>query len=161
MKEYRCGICENSEEQCLYCAVAELREREPKPTPTDMLMELTDEALQAAEELERAEKNVLPHLKDVTIPLDLRWAAYKTLVKSKAINDTKSYGDGYADLLRDDLNLFEDLGYERRQTVTYINLLSTVEDRLKYKPQLTTPERITVWKEAVLASGYAGFEYDW
>ena len=110
------------------------------------------------------------YLTDKTQPLDERWAAYLAVEKFLPM---ESYGDGLIEHLGWD-SPYDDLGVERHQTRKFSSVLEQVEENLdclldeeepehsyydKYRS--ITPEMLNSWKEAVLASGYGSFTWDW
>jgi hypothetical protein len=102
----------------------------------------------------------LAQLKDKNIPLDERWEAYGQLCKAKIITKIAPYGDGFVDTLYAGGCCYDDLHIEKYQTSDYFEMAEDNFEGWGDTPT-PTPKRIAKWKEEVLASGDAGFTYDW
>lgn len=120
--------------------------------------------LKAKEELDSNLKIVLESLKDTSVPLDERWDVYKVLVKKNIIIETESYGDGFIESFLEsssgrELTPYDDFYIERYETTSYTSLWDRIKDRVDQ--DVITAESADRWREKVLASGQAGFRYDW
>ena len=114
---------------------------------------------------------VLASLKDKSIPVEDRWEAYTILVNGALITKMQSYGNGFTDVLRKPncdkpgrhYSPYDDFGFERHETREFSFVLELIQDRLEDEDfeNVPTAESIIAWKESVLASGCAGFTYDW
>lgn len=118
-----------------------------------------------------------PLLANKSIPLESRWETYEGLVKSGALRTIEFYGEGFIDDISSFSSLHDSFGYERYQTISYIDMYETLLGVLEDASNLDLPdyskeylteywegitvEKVDTWREAVLASGYAGFIYDW
>ena len=102
----------------------------------------------------------LAQLKDTNIPLDERWAAFGELCKAKVITKIAQYGDGFVDTLYKNGSCYDDFHIEKYQTSYYFDMACDGFESWNDTPA-PTPNRIAKWKEEVLASGDAGFKYDW
>jgi hypothetical protein len=113
------------------------------------------EILQKALNLQNRVKKFLPTLSNKSFDLETRWEWYSALVESGALNNVEYYGDGLIHLVEGDLNLHDDFHIERSETTVYPDF---------YQYSVLDNERTedwTAWREAVLASGYYGFTWDW
>lgn len=105
-------------------------------------------------------------LKNKDIPLEVRWASYRTLVKVNAIHEIDSCGDGFVDYLVkadgscEESTMYDDFHTDRHETMYYIDMYDMMGPAYHTVPKYTT-ESIDDWRELVLATGDAGFEYDW
>ena len=106
-------------------------------------------------------------LSDQELPLDDRWSAYCALVRGDVITKTDSCSDGFVDTL---VKIYgtgvpefcDDFDYERYQMVYFSDMPESFNTgwRETAKPKYTA-ESVVAWKERVLASGLAGFQFDW
>lgn len=105
---------------------------------------------------------------DKNIPLDERWELYKQLSALLPIHSWVS--NNAIEETLDDISLYDDLGFERRQTVKYADFVENQEDDLfwyKDHPEYDadsprfTEETLNTLKEHVLTSGQQGFNFDW
>lgn len=111
----------------------------------------------AKKTLDENSENVLASLKDTSIPLQERWDAYTQLCQHNILVKDRGYGDGFISIL--DLNgtLYDDFYMERGNTKDFVDMYEQIlESDEEY-----TEENIEKWQEAVLASGYSSFTYDW
>lgn len=127
-------------------------------TNQNMLVELTERLVNLMSEVGRAVHALDSILTDKSIPLDVRWTAYCDLVEAGVIRSIESYGDGYVETLREGISLFSDFHMDRCQTITYPEFLNY---RIIDNDFQVSNENLSEWQEKVLASGYAGFTYDW
>ena len=106
---------------------------------------------------------ILEQLKDQSIPLEDRWAAYTALVENDVLVQDDGYGDGFIDELGNNLTLFDDFYMERHESRTFIEMYDIVmEAEGDYQAALVEAKNnLPQWQEKVLASGYASFTYDW
>jgi len=112
-------------------------------------------------DLDNALDMLIDELKNTDLDLDERWSAYVDLVNDNVLTNTELYGDGYIDILGD-FTLYDHFHIERRETVTFVSILEHLEEMIEDDEEdVTTPEKIIEWKEKVLASGFASFEFDW
>lgn len=122
-------------------------------------MDIIEQHKQVQAQLDTA----LTVLKDISIPLDQRWDRYTELVQSGAFNRNDPYGDGEIDTLGTNMTLYDDFYIERGETTNFIDMYERVmEAEEEYDEVLFAAQaNITKWQEAVLASGYSSFTYDW
>lgn len=107
---------------------------------------------------------IVEQLKDTTIPLETRWQAYKTLVDKDILVNNETYGHGFLDELGDNLTLYDDFYIERHQTSNFTEMYDhLMEADGSYQERLVAARdaNLAKWQEAVLASGYSSFTYDW
>jgi hypothetical protein len=104
-------------------------------------------------------------LTDTSIPLDTRWSAF---LSSEDILPIWPWIDRPMDIYSD--CLYDDFCIERHQTATYAEIdeqvcqNSTTEgEEPGYQAEFWDAcyAKRDLWREAVLASGYSGFVYDW
>lgn len=106
-------------------------------------------------------------LADTSIDLDSRWYFYDLLVKAGVLREIEAYGDGFLDTLNKNMTLYDDLSYERHETVKYLEMYERIQDNFGDENAWNEPwksvtqETVDAWREQVLASGEAGFTYDW
>jgi hypothetical protein len=104
-------------------------------------------------------------LTNKSISLEERWEAYLCVEDHLP---TESYGDGYIEKLGWDC-AYDDLHLEKYQTREFSAIWSMIQecrsdmgDPEYYKKYLElTEEQLDEWREAVLASGFGRFIYDW
>ncbi|USV40917.1 hypothetical protein [Xanthomonas phage BUDD] len=117
-------------------------------------------ALSLKKTVDESVKVIVEQLQDQTIPLDERWAAYKTLCKADLITDVEKWGDGFVDTLvrldGDDTSLYDNFWIERHETTYFVEMFDRITDDEEY-----TPESIIEWQEKVLNSGDRAFVFDW
>lgn len=109
-------------------------------------------------------QSVLPLLKDTTLPLADRWDAYKELVENDILVNNEIYGDGMIDILGPNMTLYDDFSIDRHQTETFVDMYDRImEADGEWEESLVKAREtnLTAWQEAVLASGYSSFTYDW
>lgn len=111
--------------------------------------------------------NIKAGLADTSIDLDSRWYFYDLLVKAGVLREIEAYGDGFIDTLNESMTLYDDFSYERRERVCYLEMYQSIqenfgdEDAWNEHWKSVTQEGVNAWREQVLASGFAGFCYDW
>lgn len=111
--------------------------------------------------------NIKTGLADTSIDLDSRWYFYDLLVKAGVLREIETYGDGFIETLNENMTLYDDLSYERHETVKYLEMYERIqdnsgdEDAWNERWKSITQETIDAWREQVLASGFSGFCYDW
>ena len=101
---------------------------------------------------------VLLQLKDTSVPLDERWEAFIALIDGDVLTSTETYGDGKLSVLGPNFSMYDDFDTDRNQTLMYDDMYAIIVDN---DDDLFVDANIDAWREAVLASGHAGFEYDW
>lgn len=102
---------------------------------------------------------LLDELKDETIALEDRWNAYLMLVTGGVLTKIKSYGDGFVEDLNPNWTLYDTFYIERYETTNFPDMLERIMEI--DEDEIPSEEVLNAWKEKVLASGYAGFEFDW
>ena len=113
------------------------------------------EIIQKALNLENRVKKFLSALSNKSFDLETRWEWYCALVESGALHEIESFGGGFIDLVEGNMCLYSEFHIERHQTVSFPDF---------YQYSVVETERTedwTAWREAVLASGYSGFTFDW
>jgi len=129
------------------------------------MMDRVEALIEARKLIDEHMQPILESLKDKSIPLEERWAAYSELVKNDILTEIETYGDGFVDVLGDNITLHDDFYIELHQMSRYTTMYQSVaeaqgdcawEEKL-FSVQKNLPE----WQEQVLASGRAGFINDW
>lgn len=129
-----------------------------------MLFEEVDQLLAEQRALSVKVDEVISKLKDISIPVADRWLAFTKLTENKLFVNYELYGDGFIDTLGSNLTLYDDFYYERCETVEYTSMFEhLMEADGEYQKKLVEAREnnLDAWREAVLASGYSGFKYDW
>lgn len=90
--------------------------------------------------------------------LDKRWRAF-TIISKQVKMPCKTYGDGFIDILSDNGSLYDDFYIERYQTMDYVNMYESIQEKLEEGEY--NQENVDEWREAVLQSGYGSFIHDW
>lgn len=104
---------------------------------------------------------VIAALKDVSIPLDQRWAAYTALVDENILVQCDDYGDGFVGILGDNVTLYDDFNIDRHQTGSFVNMYNQiVEADADNEFLAAAQDHLAAWQERVLQSGYSEFIYD-
>lgn len=109
-------------------------------------------------------KPIQDRLKDTSIALEARWAAYHRLCDEGVLCSNEIYGDGYLSTLGDNLTLYDDFSVDRHQTEQYIDMYEHIMEAIgEYQKELVEAreQNLAAWQEEVLASGYSSFTYDW
>lgn len=94
-------------------------------------------------------------LKDINISISRRWEAFTKVARHMPC---QRYGDGFVNLLDGDLTLYDDFCIDRYQTTNFEKMLMKINESSE---RVYPDAAVTAWKEAVLASGYGSFIYDW
>ena len=109
--------------------------------------------------IEEEVARVKPLLTDQSIDLERRWELYEYLAKNGFLVKEDGFGTGYVNLL-DCSSLYDDFYIDRYQSVSFIDMYNDrIQERLE--DEELTQEQVDAWREAVLASGYSSFTYDW
>lgn len=106
---------------------------------------------------------ILQVLKDKSLPLDERWTAYTDLVKADILVNNETFGNGFDQYLEGDVSLYDDFNIDKGQSTQFIDMYERIIENADYNDNLATMRDagLTDWQEAVLASGYSSFTYDW
>jgi hypothetical protein len=130
-------------------------------------MTALEEAVSAVLEAQRLAQEKLPALlaalKDTSRPLAERWTAYTALVNSHVSAYNKTYGDGFVSVLGENVTLYDSFHLERYTTTTFVEMYQQIIEADESSPELVAAREtnLEAWQEAVLASGYSSFTYDW
>jgi hypothetical protein len=89
------------------------------------------------------------------IPLEARWETYERLVSKDILTKIDLYHDGFVEVLNPNFTLYDHFYVERHSTQLYTVMYDQICDK-----ELDN-EIVEKWQELVLASGHAGFIYDW
>jgi len=106
----------------------------------------------------------LEQLKDTSIPLDERWSAYIQLVEANIFVKNQSYGDGLLTSVFDPnaVSFYDDFNLDRGQSMTFPEMWEVmIGEDFEGGGAYTVEGAKDKWREAVLASGYSSFTYDW
>jgi len=120
--------------------------------------------LAAAAALQSQLPPILEQLKDTSIPLDERWDAYTQLVEANILVSDQSYGDGNPGGAFDSnrVSLYDDFNIDRGQSMTFPAMWEAMNEEFFEGGDAYDAEGAKdKWREAVLASGYSSFTYDW
>jgi len=120
--------------------------------------------LAAAAALQSQLPPILEQLKDTSIPLDERWEVYTVLVDQNLFVKDDGYGDGElrAAFDPDRVSLYDDFHLDRGQSMTFPEMWEAMNDEDFEGGDVYDAEGAKdKWREAVLASGYSSFTYDW
>jgi hypothetical protein len=107
---------------------------------------------------------VLEGLKDTDYPLEHRWDAFVELCKNNVLVNNDTYGDGFIDQLSKTLCIRDDFLMDRHETMTFVSMYERImEADGEWESALIEARETNLakWQEAVLASGYSSFTYDW
>jgi hypothetical protein len=127
-----------------------------------MLTEYVNALLDARNLLNQGLAKAQPMLVDITIPLDTRWDAYTNLVEADILVKEMNYGTGYLDDIfgHNSVSLYDDFYMDRGQSRTFPEIWEAVTEKDDDEIYADVVKQ-DAWREKVLASGYAGFNYDW
>lgn len=109
-------------------------------------------------------ENIIIQLKDTNLPLFDRWEAYTDLVRTGSLNRNVSFGDGYVDILDEDMTLYDDFCVERHEQRRYIDMydhMMDAEEAFDEKMVRARQKNLVEWQETVLQSGCSSFTFDW
>ena len=97
---------------------------------------------------------MLEKFTDKSIALQDRWELFSQMSHHDLLSDG-GYGDGYIDLLGEDLNMYDNFNCDRYATLKYCDMFD------RFHGQDFLSENIEAWMEAVLEAGFQSFTYDW
>lgn len=117
-----------------------------------------DELYDAINQLRMIESEVKEYIiqtiKNKNISLEDRWNLF---IQNKNLFPIRSFLVYYPEIETNDINYYDDFGYERHQTVDVVELVELIEegDYLKFNIDLNK------LKEEIMESRYSGFVFDW
>jgi len=129
-----------------------------------MLSLALDKILIAHATIQNDMQPLLDSLKDRSIPLDERWAAFTALVENNILVNEKNYCDGFlADIFGSNkVSLYDDFHMDRNESRTFVEIWESMNDEFfEGGETYADPMLRDAWREKVMASGFSGFEYDW
>lgn len=111
-----------------------------------------DEQINKFLKLEKDLKDYLiPYFKNRSISLEDRWITFERIGKILPIN---SWHISLKELDDNNLEWYDDFGYERYRTVEFVELVNIIEEDY-------SNINVDVLKEQILETGCYGFDYDW
>lgn len=121
-----------------------------------MTIDNIDEMYEALRKYKQLEEElhdyVFKYIKNKSFPLEDRW---KLFVDTKKLFPTKSWLIYYKEFDKNNINYYEDFGYERREVIDVGEMVEFVDEGNWAEVNLDN------LKEEILEQGYSGFRFDW
>lgn len=95
---------------------------------------------------------IFKYINNKAIPLEDRW---KLFVDNKNLFPTKSWLMHFKEFDKNDINYYDDFGYERREIVDVTEMVEMCDEGD------WTEVNLDDLKEEILESGYSKFKFDW
>lgn len=100
-------------------------------------------------------------LADTTTDLTIRWSIYESLAELSVLSETKSI-TASLDVINPDWQPFVTFDFRRGQRCSFVSLWEMIQRRIaEYPNEVTDSQKLDLWMEEILKSGYSHFTYDW
>lgn len=123
-----------------------------------MTIDNIDELYDAINQLRMIESEVKEYIiqtiKNKNISLEDRWNLF---IQNKNLFPIRSFLVYYPEIETNDINYYDDFGYEKYQTIYVDELMNVIEEGNDSKFNLD----LNKLKEEIMVSRYSGFVFDW